>query len=103
MQRADFLVAEGGEILGSMVINHGNTTRGHLHAGIAPWNRGKGYGTLMLRLALEKCRELGMKYVEIVPYKGNDSAVKTILKNGGTFVEIFQDDGEESLRYRISL
>ena len=98
-----FLVADGGEILGSMVINHGNTTRGHLHAGITPWNRGKGYGTVMLTLALGKCREMGMEYVEIVPYKGNDSAVKTILKNGGIFVEEFLDDGESSLRYRISL
>ena len=98
-----FLVADSGEILGSIVINHDNTTRGHLHAGIAPWHRGKGYGTVMLQLALEKCREMGMKFVEIVPYKGNDSAVKTILKNGGIFVEAFQDDGEASLRYRISL
>ncbi len=57
----------------------------------------------MLQLALEKCQEMGMKFVEIVPYKGNDSAVKTILKNGGIFVEAFQDDGEASLRYRISL
>ncbi|MBR4992023.1 MAG: GNAT family N-acetyltransferase [Clostridia bacterium] len=98
-----FLVTENGEILGSMVINHGNTKRGHLHAGITPWNRGKGYGTTMLQLALEKCREMGLTCVEIVPYKGNEGAVRTILKNGGTLLEEFLDDGEPSLRYQILL
>lgn len=98
-----FLVNGDGEVLGGMAINHGDTVRGHLHAGIAPWNRGKGYGTAMLRLALEKCREMGFAYVHIVPYKGNDGAVQTILKNGVTLVEEFPDDGEPSLRYRIDL
>ena len=98
-----FLVAEDGEILGSIVMNHANTKRGHLHAGIAPWHQGKGYGSLMLKLALEKCREFGMSTVDIVPYKGNEAAVKTILKNGGVFLEEFLDDGEASLRYQIQL
>lgn len=98
-----FLVGDSGEILGSIVLNHGNTGRGHLHAGIAPWHRGKGYGSAMLKLALEKCRERGMERVEIVPYKGNAGAIQTILKNGGTLLEEFLDDGDPSLRYQILL
>lgn len=98
-----FLVAESGEIIGSIVLNHSNTHRGHLHAGIAPWNRGKGYGSLMLGLALEKCREMGMQSVEVVPFKGNEGAIKTILHNGGTLVEEFLEDGVWSLRYTIEL
>ncbi len=98
-----FLVNDSGEILGSMVINHSNTARGHLHAGIAPWNRNKGYGNAMLKLALDQCREMGMEAVDIVPYKGNDSAIKIILNNGGVLTEEFLDDGNWSLRYTITL
>ena len=47
-----FLMNSLGEILGAIAINHAATHRGHLHAGIAPWNRGKGYGSIMLSLAL---------------------------------------------------
>lgn len=98
-----FLIEDEKEIIGSIVINHGKTHRGHLHAGIAPWHRGKGYGTVMLELALEKCREMGFKNVEIVPYKENVCAVKTILNNGGVLIEEFCEEGVWSQRYEIKL
>ncbi len=98
-----FLMNDNGDIFGSIVINHGNTHRGHLHAGIAPWNRGKGYGTAMLELALAKCHEMGITKVDIVPYDGNHGAVKVIEKNGGVLVDEFFDDGKKSLRYQIVL
>lgn len=41
-----FLMNDSGEILGAIEINHANTHRGRLHAGIAPWNRSKGYGSI---------------------------------------------------------
>lgn len=98
-----FLVDKSGELLGGMVINHDDTRRGHLHAGIAPWHRNKGLGTGMLRLALEKCREMGMKYVHIVPHKDNIAAIRTIIKNGGVLADEFCDNGRWSQRYRIAL
>ncbi len=99
-----FLVAEDdGELLGAIVINHGSTHRGHLHAGIAPWNRSRGYGRLMLSLALEECRRRGMSEVEIVPYKENHSAIATISANGGRAVGEFTQDGRASVRYSIDL
>lgn len=104
-----FLIQDDREIIGSIVINHENTHRGHLHAGIVPWHRGKGYGTIMLKLALEKCRDMGFKNVEIVPYKGNNGAVKTILNNGGILIDEFCEKrfrlqkGVWSQRYEIKL
>lgn len=98
-----FLVNDGGKILGSIVINHRNTRRGHLHAGIAPWNRNKGYGSIMLKLALEKCKAMGMTQVDVVPYKNNEVAIKTIIKNGGILIEEFYDENLLSLRYTIDL
>lgn len=98
-----FLIEDEREIIGGIEINHGSTHRGHLHAGIAPWHRRKGYGTIMLELALEKCREMGLTQVEIVPHKGNTGAVNTILNNGGTLIEEFCEDGVWSQRYGIQL
>lgn len=57
----------------------------------------------MLELALEKCREMGFKNVEIVPYKENVGAVKTILNNGGVIIEEFCEESVLSQRYEIQL
>lgn len=98
-----FFVDDTGEIFGAIEINQKNTHRGHLHAGIVPWHRGKGLGTKMLELALEICRNMGMTSVDIVPYKTNQLAIKTILKNGGTLMDEFYEDEKWSQRYTIPL
>lgn len=98
-----FLMNNSGEILGAIEINHANTHRGHLHAGIAPWNRGKGYGSVMLKLALEKCREMKLEKVEICTRKDNIGAIKTIINNGGKPTEEYYENGICSLRYLIEL
>lgn len=98
-----FLVDKKGDVLGGMVINNNDTRRGHLHAGIVPWRRNEGLGTEMLYLALEKCRDMGMEYVHIVPHKDNAAAVRTIINNGGRPVDEFCDNGRWSQRYRIAL
>ena len=98
-----FFVDDTSEILGAIEINQKNTHRGHLHAGIVPWHRGKGLGTKMLESALEICRNMGMTSVDIVPYKSNQSAIKTILKNGGVLKDEFFENGKWSQRYTVSL
>ena len=99
-----FMLNENNEIVGGIVVNHEDTHRGHLHAGIVPWHRGKGYGTIMLNLALKKCRERGMTKVHITPNSiDNKAAIKTILKNGGVLLDEFEDDGRTIQRYEICL
>ncbi len=98
-----FLMKNSGEILGAIEINHANTYRGHLHAGIAPWNRGKGYGSIMLKLALDKCREMKLDKVEICPHKDNIGAIKTIINNDGKLIEEFYENDICSQRYMIEL
>lgn len=97
-----FLVDDNKEIFGSIVVNSSNTHRGHLHAGIVPWHRGKGVGTIMLRLALRICRDNGLTSVEIVTDENNEGAIKTILNSGGVLKEKFFEDGRWSLRYIVS-
>ncbi|MBQ8575801.1 MAG: GNAT family N-acetyltransferase [Clostridia bacterium] len=98
-----FFVDDTGEILGAIEINQRNTHRGHLHAGIVPWHRGKGLGTKMLESSLEICRNMGMTSVDIAPYKSNKIAVKTIIKNGGVLKDEFFENGKWSQRYTVSL
>ena len=54
------------KIVGSIVLNHEDTERGHLHVGIVPWHRGKGYGTAMLALVLKECLKKGIRKVIVV-------------------------------------
>ena len=99
-----FALNEQREIVGSIIINHMDTKWGHLHAGIVPWCRGKGYGTAMLALALKECQKKGIRKVHICPNsKDNVSAIHVILKNGGYLLEEFVDDERVIQRYEIIL
>lgn len=99
-----FAMNEQREIVGSIVINHEDTKRGHIHAGIVPWCRGNGYGTAMLALALNECQKRGILKVHICPNsKENISAIHTILNNGGYLLNEFVDDERIIERYEIIL
>ena len=50
---------------------------------IWPKYRNKGYGTIMLDLALEKCKEFGFKTIRINCDDKNVASKKIIEKNGG--------------------
>ena len=46
---------------------------------------------------------MGIQKAQIVPYKNNISAIKTILRNGGVLLEKFCEDDVWSLRYEIDI
>lgn len=58
-------------------------TGGHIGYGIRPSQRGKGYGRLILKLLLEKARELGIAEVLIDCLAENELSRKVIEANGG--------------------
>ena len=99
-----FALNEQREIVGSIVLNHEDTEHGHLHVGIVPWNRGKGYGTAMLTFVLKECLKKGIRKVHFCPNsKENISAIHTILNTGGYLLEEFIDDERIIERYEIIL
>lgn len=53
--------------------------------------RNKGYGTMILKLALEEFRKLGFKEVYGQSSKGNIASAKVIENNGGIFLN--ENDG----------
>ena len=84
----DFLLKEGG----------------HIGDGIRPTERGKGYGTELVRLALIECRKLGIEKVLMTCDKSNTASAKTIIKNGGVLEnEFVNSDGEVEQRYWITI
>lgn len=74
---------------------------GHIGDGIRPSERGKGYGTKMIALALEECDKLGITDVLMCCDKDNIASAKTIIKNGGTLENEIIDDGVLVQRYWI--
>ena len=78
---------------------------GHIGYNVRPGQRGKGYATRMLALALEKARALGLERV-MLPVEGeNPASARVITKNGGTLerVGIAQGSGELVSIYWIAL
>lgn len=66
--------------------------------------RSKGYGTIMLKMALTECKKLGMKQVRINCNDYNIASKKIIVKNGGMIdIESYQTIEGFSSSYIIKL
>jgi predicted acetyltransferase len=78
---------------------------GHIGADIRRSERKKGFGTLILKLTLEKARELGIGKVLVTCDKTNIASAKTIEKCGGVFDrEVFyKKTGTTFFHYWIGL
>lgn len=58
---------------------------GHIGYSVRPDERRKGYASEQLRLALPRCKDLGLARVLITCIQGNEASRKVILKNGGVY------------------
>lgn len=63
---------------------------GNLGYGISKEYRGKGYGTILLKELLGKCKELGYNEIKLFPLKTNKATVKIMIKNGGEIIGEFR-------------
>ena len=100
----------GGRILGTSDLRHRLTEAlkdegGHIGYAVRPSERGKGYGTLMVKLVLEKARQLGLRRVLITCDKGNLASARVIQKNGGQLdsESVSTESGKMKQRYWIEL
>lgn len=75
----------------------------HLGYSIRPNERGRGHAKEQLRLGLQKAKELGLERVRIVCRDINIGSNKTILANGGVYVDTIhgQESGLNINRYDI--
>jgi len=74
---------------------------GHIGDGIRPGERGKGYGTKMVALALEECDRLGIRNVLMCCNRDNLASARTILRNGGVLENEVADGDTIIQRYWI--
>ena len=105
-----FLLDEDrGRLIGAANIRHYLNDEllkegGHIGDGIRPTERGKGYGTELVRLALIECKKLGIDRVLMTCDKSNIASAKTIVKNGGVLEnEFVNSEGNVEQRYWIEL
>lgn len=69
---------------------------GHIGNGVRPSERRKGYGTLIISLALKECKKLGINKVLITCNKDNIGSKKSIINNGGILEnEVIDEDGKK--------
>ena len=76
---------------------------GHIGYGVRKSERNKGYAKQMLKLALEKCKELKIKRVLITCDEDNIASEKVILSANAKLEDIRNVDGENKKRFWIEL
>ena len=105
-----FVREEDNIIVGMIDIRHTlneypETYGGHIGYSVAPGERRRGYASEMLKEALIKCREPGIKKVLITCTDNNEGSRKTILANGGIYESSVYEPEEKisSERYWITV
>jgi len=83
-----WLIRDDKTIVGNSSLRHWLNPRledfgGHIGYSIHPLERHKGYGTLLLKLTLEKAKEKGIFQVLITCNSDNIASSGVIIKNGG--------------------
>ena len=76
---------------------------GNIGYSVRKTERNKGYAKQMLKLALEKCRDLKMKKVLITCDEDNIASEKVILSANAKFEDIRSFDGKNKKRFWIKL
>ena len=96
------------KIVGNLQIRHKLNDKlllygGHIGDSVRPSERKKGYATEQIRLALQKCKELGIDNVLMDCDKSNIGSAKSIQNNGGILENEIYVDSKLIQRYWISL
>jgi predicted acetyltransferase len=102
------LCFDGDELVGMMNIRFElkdamRNAIGDIGDGVRPTRRRQGYATVMLKHALNVCKDKGMKDVILGCYKHNVASAKAIQKNGGKLLRECEINGEISQYYVIDL
>lgn len=103
-----YWLVDNGSFIGHVNIRHLLNDRlrligGHIGYFIRPSMQRKGYGTELLRLALEKARTLGIEQALITCDADNIGSRKVIERNGGTLQREIIVDGKSVLSFHLDL
>lgn len=92
-----YLIREDGKILGKSSFRHElnaflKKIGGSIGYIIRSDERQKGYGMAILKLTLERARELGLERVLVTCDEDNIASAKIIERNGGVLEDMYQED-----------
>lgn len=103
-------LVEGNEYIGRISIRHELNENllhwgGHIGYEIRPSRQKQGNGRLILKLGIEKAKELGLKKVLVTCDEDNEASKKIIEGNGGVFDNAVDVEGrpKKNLRYWITI
>ena len=88
---------ENSRFIGEITIRHRlnealERIGGHIGYGVRVTEQGKGMGTLMLKLALDKAKEMGLTQVLITCDDDNIASFRVMEKNGCTLMDKVQNN-----------
>lgn len=104
-----FWLLDNDEYIGDLHVRHRLNDHlmeigGHIGYGIRPSKRKQGYGKLILKLGLEKAKEMGIERVLLTCDITNEGSRKIIEGNGGVFENAVPNPGNpDKARFWISL
>lgn len=102
-----FAMDEAGEIVGIIDLRH--TLKdwlidfGNCGYSVRPTMRGHGYATQMLRLVIERAKEIGLTELHFSTKPENKISQKTILRCGGEYERSFEYEDGIGYAYRLTL
>jgi predicted acetyltransferase len=106
---SEFWLLSDNRLLGRSTLRHSlnpslEDEGGHIGYDIRPSERRKGYGTIILKLTLEKAKVFGLTRVLITCDADNTGSAKIIARNGGVLAEkaVSKKSGKPILRYWAS-
>ncbi|MHB1314738.1 MAG: GNAT family N-acetyltransferase [Christensenellales bacterium] len=104
VETSTFWLIDEPEVVGVVRIRHREAgSAGHIGYDISPDYRNRGYGSRLLKLALEKALEIGIEEVIITCNTGNIASKRIIEKNGGKYLSTIFDEEENEYLYRFSI
>lgn len=65
---------------------------GNLGYGISKEYRSKGFGNILFKESLKKCKEHGYNEIKLFPLKTNEATIKIMIKNGGKIIGDFKGE-----------
>lgn len=101
---SSFWLIDAGEVVGVTRVRHRDVLcDGHIGYDISPSHRKQGYGTVILRLALKKAAEFGIREAYITCSIHNPASRKIIEKNHGQLLGTVYDPDDRDTLYRFKI
>lgn len=104
VRTSTFWLIDNDEVVGVVRVRHEEvSTAGHIGYDISPSYRNKGYGTQILKLALDKAEKIGIKEAIVTCNIDNIASRKIIEKNNGKLLGTIFDEEENENLYKYSI